>query len=47
MAPARLVPKFHVTHIKTHDGTGTPRIHFPSLITPSTQYLRHNSSIFA
>jgi hypothetical protein len=38
MAPARHVSNCHVTHIITHDGTGTPSIHFPSLITPSTQY---------
>jgi hypothetical protein len=40
MAPARHVSNGHVTHSTTHDGTGTPRIYFPSLITPSTQYLR-------
>jgi hypothetical protein len=39
MAPARHVSNCHVTHITTHDGTGTPRIHFSSLITPSMQYL--------
>jgi hypothetical protein len=39
MAPLRHVSNYHVTHITTHDGTGPPRIHFPSLITPSTHYL--------
>jgi hypothetical protein len=30
---ARHVSNCHVTHITTRDGTGTPRIHFPALIT--------------
>jgi hypothetical protein len=38
-APACHVSNCHVTHITTRDGNDTPRISFPSLITPSTQYL--------
>jgi hypothetical protein len=37
--PARHVSICHVTHITTCDGNGTPRILFPALITPNTQYL--------
>jgi hypothetical protein len=37
--PARHVSDCHVTRITTRDGTGTTHIHFPLLITPSTQYL--------
>jgi hypothetical protein len=33
------VSNWHVTTITTRDGTGTLRIHFPSLTTPSTQYI--------
>jgi hypothetical protein len=39
MVPLRHVSNYHVTHITTCDGTGSSRVHFPSLTTPSTPFV--------
>jgi hypothetical protein len=39
MGPLLHVFYCHVTHITICEGTVTPRIQLPSLITPRTQYL--------